>query len=236
MWQLGKCVAGSPMAVVRMIRGPGLTEEEQKEKDESTAERKIMDMMNNRFAKRIGGCTIHADSNEVVLLEQSWSSLKVIDSNGDRKPKKRDRIRFQVGLELLGDDDYENFEFAFDEMNVTNEYLATLTKKIEGEWDETKEVRVWWCPPITDVEIKQRHDAKKRKDAIEKKKSDALIKRQIRVAQMAERLGEDSALAKRMKLAAGIVEEEEEDDEEEEREEEETKEEESDESSEEDED
>ena len=215
LWLLGKCVARTPMTMVRLIKGPGLTAEQQIEKDQDMATIKIMKMLNNTFSKRIPGeCTIKVDSNEVVLLEQEWNSFSVIDTGGERKPRKRDRIRFQVGLELLGDDDYDNFEFSLEEVSVQNGYLATLTTKIEGEWDNTKPIKVWWSPPITDEEIKERFSQKKAKDALLKKKAEQLRKKQLRVAKMAERLGEDSAMAKRMKRAAGIVVEEDEEEDE----------------------
>lgn len=213
LWRLGKCLASTPGMVVRMVKGPGLTEEQQKEKDEDMAEIKIRKLLNNRFALRFPGeATIKPDSSEVLLSEIEWSSQKVIDGGaGERKVQRRDRIRFQVGLEMLGDDDFDNFEFAFEAADSQNEFLATLSKPIEGEWDPSLPVRVWWSPPITDEEIKERHSMMKRKKMMEDARQEKLAKRQMQAAAMAERLGEDSKMAKRLKKAAGIMEEDDDD-------------------------
>ena len=216
LWRLGKCIAAAPGMVVRMIKGPGLTEEQQREKDEDMAEIKIRKLLNNRFALRFPGeATIKPDSKEVLLSEIEWLSQKVIDQvSGERKVRRRDRIRFQVGLELLGNDDFDNFEFAFEAVDAQNEFLATLNKPIEGEWDPSLPVRVWWSPPITDEEVKERHSMMKKKKLVEEARQEKLAKRQMRAALLAERLGEDSKLAKRLKKAAGIDEEIDDDEEE----------------------
>jgi hypothetical protein len=216
--QVGKCIINSPLAIVRVIKGPGLTEEEQIKKDKENAKRKIEAILNNRYAVRLQStCTIQNDSKEVILHDTEWNSINVNDGTGQRKIKRRDRLRFQIGLKLLGNDNYEQFEFSIDEINSKNPYNLFLTKNIEGEWDETDtKAQVWWCPPITEDEIKERFKEKKKNDALKKKAADKLKERQKRVSLMAERFGEDSAVAKRMKRAAGIEVEGEEDEEDEE--------------------
>ena len=222
LYKLGKCVVDSPFAMVRMIKGPGLTTEQQIEKDETAAEQQIRGILNNTYSKRLNStATIKNDSKEVLLHDMEWNSIKVIDDQGERNIKRRDRIRFQIGYKLLGDDNYEQFEFSIEEISPDNPYSMLLTKNIEGEWDETIDARIWWYPPIKEEEIKERFEKKKKKDALAKKAADQLKKRQKRVSLMAERLGDDSAMAKRMKRAAGIKIEDDDDEEEEEEEEEE---------------
>ena len=208
LWKFGKCVASAPATLVRIVKGPGLTSEQQRIKDEDKAEDEIRKLLNNRYATRFpGNAKIKPDSNEVLLSDIEWTAQKVIDqASGERKVQRRDRIRFQVGLQLLGGDDFENFEFAFEAFDSQNEFLATLSKKIEGEWDETLPVRVWWCPPITDEEVSQRHSMMKKKKMMEEAKEKRRAKLQTRAALLAERLGEDSKMAKLLKKKAGIAE------------------------------
>jgi hypothetical protein len=236
IYRVGRCVYQTPKTLMKCIFGPGLTEEEQNEKDSDHAKISIQNILHSKYSKRLENTsvTLTLDSKEIILTNEEWKNISVIDNTGlQRTPQRRDRLRFQIGYHLLGKEDYEHYEYSIDEISTTNPYAVLLTKPIESEEleelivmaketgdYESNGIRVWWCPPITDAEIKERFDTKKRNDMKRIKEKEKERKKKMRVSRMAERLGEDSVIGKRMLKAAGIVVEEDDEEEEEEVEEE----------------
>ena len=210
-----KSFARAPCLCLKMLRGPKRTAEEEKLFQQAKAEKAIIKFLDNEFSRKLKGSAILESGSKEILLSSEWLDETVMDKGGTRKISRRDRLRFQVGLELLGGEDFENFEFSVEEVNSENRRLLLVNKEVVTQLDDEPNILVWWMPPLTEEEIERRHRRSSLRRKREQQKAAKSARRQARLANLADRFDDESWIGKRLKRMSGqndtfLVEEEDE--------------------------